>query len=428
MVEAEAERMARTGEAVIRIRFTAADLARVRFAARPAPLQELNTALLMLGRPRDGLLFDRWRGRLLRALPESARPFGDLVPAGQAPAFLDVFDEDLREGLATLRATPPDLVRAETERVYARHPAPPPRWLRDLHRGDPAAWRLLGRAQLAAFDTVLRPVWDQVADLHREEFTRHALTVAEHGVGAALTGLVPGARFHRDVWELPGPDLPDHQGGAGRSGRDGIRPGGGVSGTAGADPGGTRPGGTGTGTAGRPPGGQAWGTAGTPPGRQAPATGAAAGRTAPPAAGGPREFTLGGRGLVLLPTFHWTGGPLVAEPPGRPLVVTYPAGPGLPLRPGGAADPDQALAGVLGRTRLDILTLLTEEHTTGGLARRLGVSSATVSAHTAALRGAGLITTVRAGRAVAHRRTRLGTLLVRHRDATTDGRAPGRTP
>lgn len=69
---------------------------------------------------------------------------------------------------------------------------------------------------------------------------------------------------------------------------------------------------------------------------------------------------------------------------------------------------------MLGRTRLGILLLLAEEHTTSGLARRLGVSNATASAHTAALRGAGLITTVRAGRAVLHRRTALGGLLVRH--------------
>ncbi|KOG64930.1 regulator, partial [Streptomyces varsoviensis] len=84
----------------------------------------------------------------------------------------------------------------------------------------------------------------------------------------------------------------------------------------------------------------------------------------------------------------------------------------------GAADPSDAegaLAGVLGRTRLDALLVLAEEHTTTGLARRLDVSNATASAHAAALRGAGLVTTVRAGRAVLHRRTALGSLLVRGR-------------
>ncbi|MFD7442372.1 ArsR/SmtB family transcription factor [Streptomyces sp. NPDC059909] len=128
-----------------------------------------------------------------------------------------------------------------------------------------------------------------------------------------------------------------------------------------------------------------------------------------------------GRGVLLLPTVHWTGHPLVSDLPDRPLVLTYPAGPGLPLTPAAAGGTDDALAGVLGRTRFELLLLLTEEHTTSRLARRLGVSNATVSAHTAALRGAGLIGTVRAGRAVLHRRTALGSLLVHGRHAGRDG-------
>ncbi|MFD0382140.1 ArsR/SmtB family transcription factor [Streptomyces stramineus] len=102
--------------------------------------------------------------------------------------------------------------------------------------------------------------------------------------------------------------------------------------------------------------------------------------------------------------------------------MTYPAGPGLPLPPPGAGDTDDALAAVVGRTRLDTLLLLADEHTTSGLARRLNVSNATASAHTAALRGAGLITTTRAGRAVLHRRTALGSLLVRRWSGATGAR------
>ncbi|MCC3773125.1 ArsR family transcriptional regulator, partial [Streptomyces sp. UNOC14_S4] len=187
-----------------------------------------------------------------------------------------------------------------------------------------------------AFETVLRPVWGVVQDLHRAEFTRHALTAAAHGAGAALTEAVPGSRLHGDggVWEVPAP--------------------------------------------------------------------------------GERDVAAGGRGLVLVPTFHGTGHPVLAEPPdGGPLFLTYPAGPGLPPAATAADGPEDALAAVLGRTRLGVLLLLAEEHTTGGLARRLRVSDATASAHAAALRGAGLVGTVRAGKAVLHRRTPLGDLLVR---------------
>ncbi|MFE1775278.1 ArsR/SmtB family transcription factor [Streptomyces sp. NPDC059008] len=322
---------------MIRIRFTAADFARVRLAPRPAPLQELNVALLRMCRPDDAVLFGRWRQRLLRSLPAAAEPLADLVPAGQAPRFLDVFSDSLTEGLEAVRAGRPEGVRAEIERVYARHPAPVPPWVRALHRGDAEAFQLLRRAQLAAFETAVRPVWPVVQDLHRAEFTRYALTVAEDGVGAALDRLVPGGRLRGDVWEFTAP--------------------------------------------------------------------------------GESDRALRGRGLVLQPTFHWSGPPLIADLPGRPLYLTYPAGPGLPLTPAGADGTAEALAEVLGRTRLEILLLLAAEHSTTGLARRLGVSNATASAHTAALRGAGLITTVRAGRSVLHRRTALGTLLVRRHGA-----------
>ncbi|MEV4443369.1 helix-turn-helix domain-containing protein [Streptomyces sp. NPDC049577] len=317
----------------LRIRFTAEDFSRVRFAPRPAPLQELNAALMKMCSGDDELLFERWRRRLLRSLPRAAEPLGDLVPGTVAPGFLDVFSDTLEDGLETVRAARPELVRSEIERAYARHAAPAPLWVRDLHRGDSDAWRLLHRAQQAAFETALRPVWPVVQDLHHAEFTRHALTVAEHGIGTALAGLLPGARLRDGLWALAAP--------------------------------------------------------------------------------GERTVELRGRGLVLVPTFHWTGHPLIADLPGHPLFLTYPAGPGLPLVPPEAGGAGDALAGVLGRTRCEMLLLLAREHTTSDLARRLGVSNATVSAYTAALRGAGLITTVRAGRAVLHHRTALGSLLVR---------------
>ncbi|MFE7122127.1 ArsR family transcriptional regulator, partial [Streptomyces sp. NPDC057654] len=127
----------------MRIHFTAADFARVRFAPRPAPLQELNAALAMMVR-RDGqLLFGHWRQRALRALPSAALPLRDLVPGAVAPQFLDVFSDTLAEGLEAVRAARPELVRAEMERVYAAQAAPAPPWVRDLHRGDADSWRLL---------------------------------------------------------------------------------------------------------------------------------------------------------------------------------------------------------------------------------------------------------------------------------------------
>ncbi|MGW0227510.1 ArsR/SmtB family transcription factor [Actinopolymorpha singaporensis] len=342
---------------MIRIRLTADDLAGIRFAPRPAPLLELNTAFLMMGRPDGGLLFGAWRRRLARSLPATVRPLADLVPAGVAPAFLDVFDDSLAAALDRPRTWRRELVRAELERVYARAPAttPVPTWIRVLHRGDADAWRVLRRGQRAAFEAAVRPVWGVVQDLHQAEFTRYAVSVAERGIGGALGGLVAGARLRGQVWEL---DAPVEQ-----------------------------------------------------------------------------QVDVAGRGLVLMPTFHWTGHPLVCDLPALPdlpVVVTYPAGPGTPLPPDGAGvagrggrggDGRAGLAEVLGRTRFELLFLLADAYTTSDLARRLGVSNATASAHTAALRGAGLITTVRAGRSVLHQRTALGDLLVRRQEPGTTRQA-----
>ncbi|MFE3070674.1 ArsR/SmtB family transcription factor [Streptomyces sp. NPDC059247] len=315
---------------MLRIHFTARDFARTRFAPRPAPLHELHAALTTAVARRGGPLFAPWRGRVLRSLPAVTDPLAELVPAGRPPSFLDVLGDTTADGFERIRATSPGLVRSELERVYGTMPAP--RRIRDLHAGDETAWRALRRAQRAAYETVLAPVWPVVQDLHREEFTRYALTVAEHGVAAALTGLAPGSRLHEGGWEWPGA-APD------------------------------------------------------------------------------RDVRLDGRGLVLLPTFHHPAGPLLHDAPGRPSVLTYPAGPGVPPTAGGPAAFAGVLAAVLGRTRLDALRLLAEPHTTTSLARALHVSNATASSHAAALRSAGMATTTRAGRSVTHRRTALGTLV-----------------
>lgn len=325
---------------VIRIHFTADDFARVRFAPRPSPVPELHAALMMLGAPHEELLFGRWRNRLLRSLPRAVEPLADLVPDGLAPAFLDVLGDTLDEGFALIRAARPEFVRAGIEQVYARRPAPP--WIRALHGGTADAWRTLDRAQRAAYETVLAPVWPVVQDLHRTEFTRHALAVAEHGLGATLTDLAPGSRLRDGVWEWP-----------------------------------------------------------------------------MPGAGGVREVRLGGRGLILRPTFHWRRGPLIQDLPDRPTALAFPAGRGLPPVPDRGGQTDEPLAGVLGRTRLALLRSLDEARTTTGLARRIGVSNATASAHASALRAAGLLTTTRTGRSVHHARTPLAELLLT--GGTADG-------
>ncbi|MFD0382141.1 hypothetical protein ACFQ2B_06040 [Streptomyces stramineus] len=115
----------------------------------------------------DQWFFGRWRRRVLHSLPGAVRPLRDLVPGARAPRFLDIVSDSVSEGLETVRATPPALVRSEIERVYADHPGPAPLWVRGLYEGDAGAWHVMRRAQRAAFDSVLGPVWPLVQDLHQ---------------------------------------------------------------------------------------------------------------------------------------------------------------------------------------------------------------------------------------------------------------------
>ncbi|MEU8515620.1 winged helix-turn-helix domain-containing protein [Kitasatospora sp. NPDC048722] len=118
----------------------------------------------------------------------------------------------------------------------------------------------------------------------------------------------------------------------------------------------------------------------------------------------------GGAGLVLMPSAQWTGGPLAGPYPLGTLLV-YPAVTPLPLLPEATPEggpQDDPIAVLLGRTRAAVLRLAGREPTTSQLAAELGISLASASEHARALRRAGLVTTVRSGRAVRHSRTGLG--------------------
>jgi DNA-binding transcriptional ArsR family regulator len=117
----------------------------------------------------------------------------------------------------------------------------------------------------------------------------------------------------------------------------------------------------------------------------------------------------GGAGLTLLPSVLWTGYPTVTTHHDGSTVIVYPALTPLPLIGEVGQDP---LAGLLGQTRAAVLRLACREHTTTELARELGTSAATISGHTKTLRTAGLITTIRAGKAVLHTLTPLGAKLL----------------
>lgn len=123
------------------------------------------------------------------------------------------------------------------------------------------------------------------------------------------------------------------------------------------------------------------------------------------------ELRLDGRGLLLMPSaFVWPELILVGDEPWQPTLI-YPARGIGELWSPPPGRPPEALAAVLGRTRARLLVALSRPETTTGLAARLGLSPASVSAHLTALRDAGLLESWRSGRRVFYARTALGTAL-----------------
>jgi DNA-binding MarR family transcriptional regulator len=139
-----------------------------------------------------------------------------------------------------------------------------------------------------------------------------------------------------------------------------------------------------------------------------------------------RDLELGGRGLVLYPCVGWTGHVMFGYSSDGARCLFYPALTPLPLvEESGDGNP---IAELLGRTRAAVLQAAAEPQTTAGLARELGISAASVSAHTKTLRAAGLLTSQRAGKAVFHSVSPLGhRLLARHLPPEPVGHAPTRS-
>ncbi len=120
-----------------------------------------------------------------------------------------------------------------------------------------------------------------------------------------------------------------------------------------------------------------------------------------------------GAGLVLVPSaFAWPRVLTRTLPPDPPQLA-YPArGVATLWEAGPAADPAEALAAVLGRSRARLLAELDAPASTTELARRTGLSAAGTSQHLTALRAAGLTSAQRAGHAVLHARTAVADALL----------------
>lgn len=124
-----------------------------------------------------------------------------------------------------------------------------------------------------------------------------------------------------------------------------------------------------------------------------------------------RELHLGGRGLLLVPSYFCWARPIALHDSGLDPVLVYPANRGLQrLTDVPKASNGDSLAHLLGATRAAVLEEIAgAEGVTGtDLVRRLRISPASASEHASVLRRAGFVVSHRTANTVWHMPTPLG--------------------
>ncbi|RJL32528.1 ArsR/SmtB family transcription factor [Bailinhaonella thermotolerans] len=179
---------------MLELTFTAADLARTRFAV--SPLWEVVAGVRVVKDPAAHPVHRRWaeevRPRLARL---DWAPLADLVPVPTRviPGFVcpppATSVPDLSVELAAVRATPAERVRRGLS-VVPRTPAT------DALAADPArGLARLAEAIEAYWEVALAPYWPRVLRLLEEDVLRRARRFAEGGVRELLGGLDPAVRW-----------------------------------------------------------------------------------------------------------------------------------------------------------------------------------------------------------------------------------------
>ena len=187
---------------MLRIHFTAQDLARTKIACQPDPMWEVLLSLYLLRASHGAVVFDRWRLEARRRLRGAMQFLQVLVPVfGSSPDFLTpAGDGTLECRIETLLGTPRDRLRADVALIAQERTLPV--WSADLARGRPEVLRALGGEIHHYFHRCLAPHWDQARQHVERDAASRVRTVAHGGIDALLATLVPGGRWVPPVLEL----------------------------------------------------------------------------------------------------------------------------------------------------------------------------------------------------------------------------------
>lgn len=182
---------------MLRLHFTAEDLATVRLAPDGSPMGEALMSLQMLRGHGPEPRYGWWRHGLRGRLPAAVRPVWDLVPAhGWIPDFLTPYHDEMttRSYLAAIRATPPRVLAADLRLVATRLPG----WAAGLAHGDAGALAAVADGLAAYHDVAIAPHVERMRAAQDAERAHVATALLHRGVGMLLARLHPDA-----VWRAP---------------------------------------------------------------------------------------------------------------------------------------------------------------------------------------------------------------------------------
>jgi len=198
---------------VLRIHFSAADLARTRVETRLDPMWELVLSVHQVARPAS--YFGGWnrlpRQKLGEAgLMRDAELLATLTPVrGYFPDFLTPASRatEFEAGVETVLSTDKQRLRAEVGRLDGGRGAGP--WLDDVAAGRPAALHRLGVAMRRYHRAVVAPHVDQASEITGRWVTGLAHRALAHGLDAVLNKLGPTTRWRAPVLEVDYPETRD---------------------------------------------------------------------------------------------------------------------------------------------------------------------------------------------------------------------------
>jgi DNA-binding transcriptional ArsR family regulator len=188
---------------MLRVHFTADDLARIRIRADPHPLWEVLLSLHLLQTRHGAPVFGRWR----RGARTALRSSGDILttlapPKGYSPDFLtpSVDSHDLDVCIEVMLSTERRALHADMTRLAAQTTLPSWAWM--IATGDVDMMRRLADSVRQYHAKALQP-YSHVFRAHiRADWARRSELIMTHGLAHALDTLHPSIRWRAPVLEV----------------------------------------------------------------------------------------------------------------------------------------------------------------------------------------------------------------------------------